>query len=104
MLTFLAVIVCDFEQNLCGWATRPVNATFKFQRHTADQIGDKPGPNNDYQGKTDKFFMIASQEVEAGNPNTIARFRSPKFKKDEHPVECFSFWFNFGVSVIYHRR
>ena len=91
------VIVCNFEENLCGWQIKPDNATFVFQRHNAIQIGDKPGPNNDYQGKDDKFFMIASQEKDAGNQNQIARFRSPKFKKDEHPVECFSFWFNFGL-------
>ena len=93
------VIVCDFEKNLCGWQIKPDNATFVFQRKNAKQIGDNPGPTNDYEGKDDKFFMIASLELEAANQNQIARFRSPKFKKDEHPVECFSFWFNFGVRL-----
>ena len=98
---FSAEILCDFEENLCQWANRPVGAKFKFLRRNALQIGDEPGPNNDYQGKNDTFFMIASKEISDGNPNDIARFRSPVYKKDEHPMECFSFRFNFGVRYFH---
>ena len=43
--------------------------------------------------------MIAVNENEAGpTDDTAAELRSPFFKTTEHPVECFSFWFYFGVS------
>ena len=44
--------------------------------------------------------MLASKNRDEGDDeNQLARFRSPEFKRDDHPVECFSFWFNFGVSI-----
>ena len=91
------MILCNFQKNTCGWDKKPDNASFIFQRHTAEQVGDNPGPDVDYQGKVDKMFMIASLDREASVKNEIARFRSPEFISSEHPVECFHFWFNFGM-------
>ena len=39
--------------------------------------------------------MIASKEIGNGTSNEIARFRSPVYNE----TECFSFQFNFGVSI-----
>ena len=50
--------------------------------------------------------MIASDHM-AGSENigeTRTELKSPLFKGNEHPVECVSFWFNFGVrcSIEFH--
>ena len=92
--------MCDFQANTCGWDKKPDNATFIFQRHSAQQLenSNMPGPVQDYQGEKNKRFMIASiDRADFNVENEIARFRSPIFKSSEHPVECFNFWFNFGV-------
>ena len=55
----------------------------------------------DKGGKGDTFFMIAANENENGEgADEYAELRSPFFKSIEHPVECFSFWFYFGVRFL----
>ena len=45
--------------------------------------------------------MIAANENENGEgADEYAELRSPFFKSTEHPVECFSFWFYFGVRFL----
>ena len=93
------MILCNFEKDVCSWQRQPQNGKYRFERINANQVGDNPGPNVDYEGKNDKYFMLASgTRDDVDNDNQLARFRSPEFDRDKHPVECFSFWFNFGVS------
>jgi hypothetical protein len=51
----------------------------------------------------DKRFMMASDQVGGSEGMAGARteLKSPIFKGNEHPLECFSFWFYFGVSCNY---
>ena len=56
------------------------------------------GPDQDYVGDKKGRFMIASiYRDNATVENEFAWLRSPLYKSSEHPVECFNFWFNFGV-------
>ena len=74
----------------------------KWQRKTANEIGDGLGPDQDKDGMFDTYFMIASNQNEPEQGvDAFAELRSPFFKSTEHPVECFSFWFYFGVSFFF---
>ena len=96
------VITCSFEFDLCDWQDIADDELHKWKRKTADEIGETPGPDQDKDGKADTYFMIAVNENEAGaSDDTAAELRSPFFKTDEHPYECFSFWFYFGVSIFF---
>ena len=60
-----------------------------------------PRPDGDYHGEKNTFFLYAGDKI-AGTNSTgtglSATLRSPDFLVEEHPLECFSFWFYFGVS------
>ena len=95
---FSAEILCNFQTNICGWDKN--NATFMFHRHSANQLenSNMTGPDQDYQGEKKGRFMIASIDRDNSTiENEIAWLRSPIYNSSEHPVECFNFWFNFGV-------
>ena len=95
------VIVCDFENDLCNWQAQPSgDVTLNWERKTANGIGDGLGPDEDLEGNKDKFFMIASKSKDSGTDNQVAMLRSPLFESKDHPIECFSFWYYFGVSLI----
>ena len=44
----LAVITCNFEIDLCDWTDIANNPLHKWQRKTADEIGEAPGPDTDH--------------------------------------------------------
>ena len=91
------VLVCNFESDLCGWQAQPSNnVTLNWQRKTAKEIGDGLGPDADLEGNQDKFFMIATKNKEDGTNNNVAKLKSPLFESQDHPIECFSFWYFFG--------
>lgn len=73
----------------------------KWERMTGDQLvaAQRPGPATDIESHTDTFFMIASNyDLNGGGPEiVVANLKSPLFKTDEHPHECFAFWFYFGT-------
>ena len=95
--------MCDFQANKCDWDKKPDNATFMFRRHSANQLENfnMTGPDQDYQGEKTGRFMIASIYRDNAAVESLeddrARLRSPIYNSSEHPVECFNFWFNFGV-------
>ena len=74
-----------------------------FHRHSANQLEhfNMTGPDQDYQGETTGRFMIASIDRDNAAVESLeddrAGLRSPIYNSSEHPVECFNFWFNFGV-------
>ena len=97
---FSAEILCNFQANICDWDKKPDNATFMFHRHSANQLenSNMTGPDQDYMGDKKGRFMIASiYRDNATVENEFAWLRSPLYKSSEHPIECFNFWFNFGV-------
>ena len=64
--------------------------------------GGIPGPSSDYANENNRYYMIAS-DLLAGNEGlqgAVSQLKSPLFKAGEHPLECFAFWFFFGVSII----
>ena len=104
---FLADLLCDFEQDLCGWSasTNEVDVTpdlYIWTQYTSLGLQEEsiPGPDGDYQDLKDKVFIMASDHVGGAEGIAGARteLKSPIFKGNEHPLECFSFWFFFGVS------
>ena len=103
-LFFLADLLCDFEQDLCGWSasTNEVDVTpdlYIWTQYTSLGLQEEsiPGPDGDYQDLKDKGFIMASDHV-GGKAGARTELKSPVFKGNEHPLECFSFWFYFGVS------
>ena len=102
-LFFAAVIECSFEQNVCDWkvVTNDDDGNYRWVRKKPTQLSnnDIPGPNQDFGGNNDRFFMIASNALApADDPsNTYTRLESAFFKSKDHPAECLKFWFYFGV-------
>ena len=95
--------MCNFETDLCEWQAQPSNnVTLNWQRKTAKEIGDGLGPDADLEGNKEKFFMIATKNKDDGTNNNVAKLKSPLFESQDHPIECFSFWYYFGVSTIFH--
>lgn len=60
-----------------------------------------PGPSGDFENVAKTHFMIASNALAGteGPQNAVTKLESPYFSALEHPAECFSFWFYFGVST-----
>ena len=98
------VILCSFEENLCQWqvVTNDDSGDYKWARKTPTILSNNgfPGPEQDFTGSKDKYFMIASNAMAgAKNPkNAYARLESPYFKSTEHEKECLKFWFYVAVS------
>ena len=75
---------------------------YKWLRKNSNYLNNQgvAGPNGDFNGDMTRKFLIASDAL-AGNESiseAMATFTSPEFKTDQHPYECFNFWFYFGVS------
>ena len=91
--------MCHFQEDNCNWAIQSDNA-FKWERYNAQNLENEgiPGPMGDLNDAKDKNFMIASEakagDVAAGSKTWL---RSANFKVKEHPLECLSFFFQFGV-------
>ena len=64
--------------------------------------GNLPGPPGDYLNDQATMFLYAGDK-HAGENSTgnavMTVLKSPEFLVEEHPIECFSFWFYFGVST-----
>ena len=89
--------MCNFEVT-----TDDDSGYFVWARYSAKGLIDAqlPGPATDYNDNKDHYFMIASEKL-AGNdskPTAVTQLKSPFFKGKEHPIECLSFWYFFGVS------
>lgn len=85
---------------MCDWEVRST-MNYSWNRDTAELLENEsvPGPPNDHNEERSKYFMIAS-DYRAG-PLAIdgaeSFLESQVFLGREHPVECFSFFFYFGV-------
>ena len=100
------MILCTFEKDLCDWQIISEDEKYKWQRNTEDELisNNIPGPlNGDYHDEKNKYFMIASDFVAGQDSFEGAKtiLKSPDFLVEEHPIECFNFWFYFGVSKIH---
>ena len=91
-------LICDFEQDFCGWVNGsevPDSIDVEFARLRAQDLGELQGPANDHNGDSSKYYAIATN---CQKEICAAQLASPFFKSEEHPFECFSFWFHLGVS------
>ena len=56
----------------------------------------RAGPDTTFDGDLANHFAIAGNIGDSADEG-FASLKSPFFESFEHPVECFSFWFYFGV-------
>jgi hypothetical protein len=100
---FTAVILCNFEDNLCDWKSLSDDKLYKWSRKKSEQLGnnDLPGPDGSVNAES-TFFMYAGHKIAGINSTNgvTATLKSPDFVIEEHPLECYSFWFYFGVSFL----
>ena len=100
---FTAVILCNFEDNICDWKSLSDDKLYKFSRKKSEQLGnqDLPGPDGSVNAES-IWFMYAGHKMAGINSTNgvTATLKSPDFVIEEHPLECFSFWFYFGVSFF----
>ena len=101
----LDLILCDFENNKCSWSNWSEDGLYQWKRETANALDNAnlPGPAGDYLNDKNTYFLYAGDKS-AGENSTengvITVLTSPEFSVEEHPIECFSFWFYFGVSFF----
>ena len=99
---FLAVILCNFEEDFCDWTNVIDKPDWGFERKTAEELAaeSRPGPDVGLNGVKNDHFLIAGN-LEDSQEGSVAAMQSPYFKSKEHPVECFWFWFYFSVSWVF---
>ena len=88
--------MCEFAGDFCNFKVSPED---QFEIKTAKELQDekRPGPTTSWNSQEGNQFVITS--VSNGG-DSVGMLYSPFFKVVEHPVECFSFFFEFGqVSV-----
>ena len=97
------MIDCSFEQNFCGWQNVQKNSSHVWKRHNAKQLGNGniPGPEMDHNDNQEGFFVV-TQNLNSDDHGQfqIANLKSPLLKASEHPIECFCFWYKFGVKNL----
>lgn len=64
---------------------------------------NRVGPDTTFNGNLDNRFAIAGNVGDSPD-EAFASLKSPLFESFEHPQECFSFWFYFGVRLNSHYR
>ena len=103
---FSAELLCDFEnENQCNFEVSTDDTApslYMWKRYNSKELEENsiPGPSGDYADLKDRYYMIAS-DLLAGNEGlqgAVTQLKSPLFNAGEHPLECFAFWFFFGVS------
>ena len=87
---------CTFQEDLCN-LTVSGTGDFLFTRtkgSDAAQIG------TDHHFNAEGYFMFAeSKSDEPGNVMTY--IETKKWNGDEHPIECFHFWFFLDGFLVY---
>lgn len=93
-------MTCDFEGGYCQWEVVPDHSGFEWRRKSAEEIAGsgEQGPTADAEGDLQGHFLIA-QAATSEEKFAKARIVSPQFWGDQHPKECFHFWFQLQVSA-----
>ena len=77
--------------------TNDDDGNYKWMRKKPPQLANNgiPGPDQDFEGNSDRFFMIASNAFAPLNDpkGTYTRLESPFFDPQDHMRECLKFWF-----------
>ena len=103
-ISFLAVLLCNFQNDFCGWQNVEDSPDHKWERKTVEELSgeNRIGPDTTFNGNLDNRFVIAGN-IGDSTDEAFASLKSPNFESFEHPQECFSFWFYFGVKIILNR-
>ena len=96
--TFSAIILCNLNEDFCGWENVQDSPDHKWERKTVEELSgeSRAGPDTTFDGDLANHFAIAGNIGDSADEG-FASLKSPFFESFEHPVECFSFWFYFGV-------
>ena len=97
-----AVIECSFEENFCDWKINSDDHLYKWVRKTIENLGNNDYPRPDVNiNDQSEYFVYAGYKMAGSNSTdkATAVMASPNFLVEEHPLECFHFWFYFGVST-----
>lgn len=82
-------------------STTDLTQMYQWFHYTSELLEGSsiPGPPSDHSGKKDTFYMMASDYTGADSKpaDATTTLLSPNLIGSEHPVECFGFWFYFGV-------
>ena len=99
-----AFLLCHFEEDECDWSIAADDGDYRWQRKSANELMDNEindAPSGDLDNKKDKHFMIASgQLTPAASEESRTELVSPEFTIQDHPKECFNFWFFIGVRKL----
>ena len=79
---------CDFEQDLCDWSQEGPGE-FIFQRRQGQSLEPGQGPEEDHNGDSQRWFVIADGSY--GEPDVSTALLSPVVTTSSDT--CFSFWF-----------
>ena len=99
----LDVILCHFQDDICNWKITSETDYYKWKRYNGKSLSDEeiPGPNGDLNSDQQKYFLLASTVIgENDKPGHYTILSTEEFVVKEHPVECLSFWYEFGVSTV----
>ena len=99
------MIECTFEENFCDWKINSDDHLYKWQRKTINSLvnNEFPGPDTNLNDES-QYFVYAGFKIAGPNSTgdgVTAVLASPDFLVEEHPLECFHFWFYFGVSILF---
>ena len=97
-----AVIECSFEYNFCDWKMSSDDNLYKWQRETVMILvnNEYPGPDTTINEQSQYFAYVGAKIAGPDSTDGVTTLlASPDFLVEEHPLECFHFWFYFGVSI-----
>ena len=94
------MIECTFEENLCDWKQTSDDNKYRWYRKSIGALttNELPGPGVDVNDNSKSFAYTGYKIAGSDSTGTKATLASPEFLVEEHPIECFHFWFYFGVS------
>ena len=109
-------IICTFESGTCDWKITSYgpNEDFKWDLTNGESLSNSEtaGPEFDYNNNKEAIFLIAhdnkkeyfaTANITSHNEKAEEIFTmlvSPQYSAKDHPLECFQFWYFYGVSII----
>ena len=113
---FTEDIICTFESGTCDWKITSYgpNEDFKWDLTNGESLSNSetPGPELDFNNNKEAIFLIAhdnkkeylfTDNVTSHNEKAEDIFTmlvSPQYSAKDHPLECFQFWYFYGVSLV----
>lgn len=83
-------IHCDFQVDECGFEIAG-EGDFLFHRARASDV--VPNIDSDHNFNQEAYFLYASKAPTPNLLETFTSLRTQELKGNQHPLECFNFWF-----------